>query len=542
MSAHPEIRLRTAGETMMFHWAFQSFTKTNNASSWFRMLGVVGLAGAACWHNAAVVAQDTAPERTTPTRPQQTPSLQGGNVADFSELILLIQTETSGLWLENGDGQGTMSQFTSGVRVDPLGVLYQASKTEESNRLSTLGVRARVADVNADMAQPSQLRLVSLTRLEREVARRVAEGQPVVESMRQLAGLYQIQYVFVFPEEKEIVIGGPAEGWSYDTTGRAVGTNSGTPTLQLDDLVTVLRTFSDEGAQVFRCSIDPQPENIKALKEFATTSQQRGALRPSAVKGWANELGEVLGRQNITVEGVPVDSRVARVIVDADYRMKLIGIGKLEGGSSIPDYFELLAKNPAVASGSLDALRWWMTMNYDEILHSPDRNTFEIRGSAVQCQSENEFLTDAGQRVATGQAEPVNQLFASNFTEHFAELADRDPIFADLQGIFDLALVAALLHHEGVDESLNWNGGVFASTGAYQPLTYPAPKQCDSVVNHRVYNGKEIVVQVAGGVRADLMSVVLNEEIQKESPRLTQVSDNSKAPELPAGRWWWDAQ
>ena len=516
----------------MLIWVFRSIT----TSDWIRALSVAGFVGTC----AGAMAQEAVPSRVAP-RPE-TPSLQGGSGADFTELMALIETETSGGWLSTGLGEGTMSPFTSGVNVDPLGVLYQTSRTEQSGRLTTMGVRARVADVNEDMAQPSTLRLVSLTRLEREVARRMSEGQPVVESMRQLAGLYQIQYVFVFPEEKEIVIGGPAEGWSYNADGRAVATNAGTPTLQLDDLVTLMRTFSNEGAQVFRCSIDPQPENVKALKEYAVASQQRGALRPSAVSGWAKKLGEILGRQDITVEGVPADSRVARVIVEADYRMKLIGIGKLEGGSSVPDYFELLAKDPSLAGGSLDALRWWMTMNYDEVLHAPDRNTFEIRGQAVRCQSENEYLTDNGQRVSTGKAEPINQLFASNFTNHYADLAQRDPIFADMKGIFDLALISALLQHEGVSESLQWNGGVFASNGEYHPQTYATPKQCDSVVNHRVYNGKDIVVQVAGGVRADVMSVVLNEELNKESARLTQVSDNSKAPQLPEGRWWWDAR
>jgi hypothetical protein len=74
-----------------------------------------------------------------------------------------------------------------------------------------------------------------------------------------------------------------------------------------------------------------------------------------------------------------------------------------------------------------------------------DRHAFEVRGSSVLCQSDNQFLNDSGQRASTGQAEPINQLFASNFTNHYQELAQRDPIFADLQGIFDLALVAALI-------------------------------------------------------------------------------------------------
>ena len=56
--------------------------------------------------------------------------------------------------------------------------------------------------------------------------------------MRHLAGLSQISYVFVYPENGEVVIAGPAEGWRYNEYGMPVGVESGRPTLQLDDLVT----------------------------------------------------------------------------------------------------------------------------------------------------------------------------------------------------------------------------------------------------------------------------------------------------------------
>ena len=48
------------------------------------------------------------------------------------------------------------------------------------------------------------------------------------------------------------VIGGPAEAWRYNETGLPVGESSGRPTLQLDDFVTVLRTFSPGGSALRR--------------------------------------------------------------------------------------------------------------------------------------------------------------------------------------------------------------------------------------------------------------------------------------------------
>jgi hypothetical protein len=472
----------------------------------------------------------------------QQQALAGGFGADFQPLMDLIQNETEGPWLDIDGVGGTMTEFESGVRVDPNGLLYRLSDKDLTGELAALGARARTADLNADMARPSALRLVSLTRLEQDVARRLAAGQTVVESMRQLAGLSQIQYVFVYPDNGEVVIGGPAEGWRYNEYGMPVGMESGRPTLQLDDLVTVLRTFTDGGRQMFGCSIDPRPEGLKELKEFAAASQAKGPLAAGQVRRWAEQLGQKLGRQDISVYGIPGDSRVARVIVEADYRMKLIGVGKLDGGPHVPDYFEILAKDPQAASGSLDALRWWLTMQYDSVLHSDDHNAFEVRGSSVKCQSENQFITAQGGRVETGKAEPTNQSFAANFTQHFPELAQRDPVFADLQGVFDLALVAALLQHEQIDDRLNWDMGVFAVDGGYRPASYAVPKETDTVVNHRVFGGQDIVVQVAGGVRADLLSVLTNPELNQSSPRLAGVAQQSQPQSLPEGRWWWDAK
>jgi hypothetical protein len=65
------------------------------------------------------------------------------------------------------------------------------------------------------------------------------------------------------------------------------------------------------------------------------------------------------------------------------------------------------------------------------------------------------------------------------------------------------------------------------------------PREIDSVVNHKVYNGRDIVVQVAGGVRGDLLAVVNDPAVAKESQELVRL--NAAAPQLPAGRWWWDA-
>lgn len=467
----------------------------------------------------------------------------GGGGAAISELVDLIQevTGNEGTWSGDDDdfeeGGGSIIPWSesanTGVLVDPRGVLQQSTSKEKGKRLASLSDQVRKADLNKDMARSSSLRLVSLTRLEKLIAQNKKEGKPVYTTMKQLAGLTRVQYIFVYPEENEIVIGGPAEAWQVNSAGQLVGVDSGRPVLHLDDLVTVLRTFSDNGKAFFNCLIVPREEHIRKLHAYVTKTGG-GSRSPAATKSWVNRLENILGTQDVVYNGIPVDSRVARTIIEADYRMKLIGIDKLQR-ADIPSYFDLLTKEDQKGAQMVDALRWWLTMNYDSVLHSADENTFEIKGSSVQCQSENELITKEGQRISTGKANVTNQMFADEFTAKYNELASEDPVFADLQNVFDLSLVAALIKKYNLDDKADWSHGAFSRDGQYHPASYTVVKTAQSVANHRVYNKRNVIIQVAGGVKGDLMSVVSDTKVVKESP--TKLVDR---PKLPEGRWWWD--
>lgn len=466
----------------------------------------------------------------------------GGSGADFTQLITLIQQTTSGPWFDIDGVGGTLAPYDTGVFVNPLGVMALLSKAEQANRLKDLASGARVADLNADMAKASDLRVVSLTRLERAVADRIAKGEEVPASMRHLAGLTRVQYVFLDEKSGEILIAGPAEGWKYDETGAAVGAASGRPVAQLDDLVTVLRTFAPGGLDAFQCLIVPRQEGMKAVQEYAAASNARGPLRAAGgARNFTNKLAELLGEQDVVVNGVPADSRVARVIVEADYRMKLIGIDKLQA-AELPSFFDLLAVAPGDEAVATKALRWWMTMNYEAVLHSADKTAFEFVGPAVKCLSEDEFVTADGQRVPTGKAEATNRAFAERFTAGYEELAAEDVVFGELRNVFDLALAAAVIRGEGLDQRANWDRGVFAAGGAYEPAKYAPARTVETAANHRVYNGTDVVVQVAGGVNADLLSLLKDTSIYRAAIRTGEAVAAVQAATAPETRWWWDVK
>jgi len=500
-------------------------------------------------------AGDFAAARTTSRRVnrmnREQGNLQGGAAANPGPLMEMIRqltgSETTGPWGEDGgdiglEGEtevGRMMFYQNGVSVDPNGMLARLTRPELTNRLNQLGIFARKALLNQDLQKSSELRFVSLSRLEKELSERLSKGQQPSETMKLLGGLTGVKYIFVMPEEKELVIAGPAEAWRYNEHGLAVGAITGRPVLQLDDLVVLLRTFSPVGNRVFGCSIDPRAANLKATKEYLASIN--GPLAPGAMGGWLKQIEQRMGLQDIRIYGVPNNSRVARVIVDADYRMKLIGVGKMSGGKGIPSIFDLMAKSKSDDQLPLNAYRWWLTMKYDAVLHNESKNVYEIQGSSVLVKSEDQMISDVGKQVQSGKSSGVNREFAENFTKNYDSLAKQDLVFADLQNIFDLGMVAALCHREHLADKIGWNLGAFGNEGVYQPQVWTAPTTVKTVMAHRVTGGTNILVQAAGGVQANLLESIRNENLVRASADVKPLDREGSAPaNLPTGRWWWN--
>src|SRR5205823_4536870 len=120
----------------------------------------------------------------------------------------------------------------------------------------------------------------------------------------------------------DIIIAGPGEGWKVNNDGTVVGVKTGSPLLQLDDLVTALRFAENARRESISCSIDPTPEGIGRVKSLLSHTREIGSNPQATI----NSIEQALGAQNVTVTGVPTTSRFARVLVAADYRMKRLGM------------------------------------------------------------------------------------------------------------------------------------------------------------------------------------------------------------------------
>ena len=122
-----------------------------------------------------------------------------------------------------------------------------------------------------------------------------------------------------------------------------------------------------------------------------------------------------MGKQDIVVDGIDPRTRVAQVLVEADYRMKLVGMGLEPGVLGVRSYLDFGAS--AARRGPAAAGRAAVVVHFERPGHSRQRRPrrFRAAGHGVRVQSENELLSALGQRVHTGKSEPLNQQFAQSF-------------------------------------------------------------------------------------------------------------------------------
>jgi len=463
---------------------------------------------------------------------------RGGNMmADFDSLIELITSTLKPDSWDDVGGPGAIDQFASGVYVDSAGVLRKLPTTTDG---SLVAVRRGGMETTqtGDPHRASALRKVSLTRLEREVQLLAAQGREPNEAMQTLAGLRRIKYILVYPESGDIVIAGPASDWRRDAEGRFID-DKGAPVLSLDDFVVTLRNALTSHGR-FGCSIDPRQDNLAAAKAVQEEWSQQ-PLKPGQRDRWLNEIRDALGRQDITMYGIDRRTHAGRVLVEADYRMKLVGIGLEEGTLGVSSYLSSIQLNKDGSPPPMNVLRWWFTLNYDSLSATDRRDAFELRGPGVKVLSENEFLNERGERVHTGDSDVPTRQFAESFTKHFDKLAAKYPIYAELRNVFDLALVSAVIESHDLPGQVGWHLTSFGPGGDYQPQLGAAPTEVDSVMNHRLLGGKHIVAAISGGVSVDAGTVANRGTVKTDAYGLIAAERGGSEPkQLPRRAWWWD--
>lgn len=455
-----------------------------------------------------------------------------GLIAALAALGLVTQSISPAM------AQGGAAQ-PAGVEISPEGVLRTLTVADPNGVLT----RTRMAEarnrLNGDVMRTSELRKVSLIRLEEAIRERVAKGEPLSEEMLSLAGLTEIRYVFYYPETQDIVIAGPAEGFFEDVTGRTIGIESGKATLLLEDLVVALRAFApgEHPGLVIGCSIDPTQEGLQQMQQFVNVLQRQN-VTPADTAAIVQGLKQNLGLQTVSLDGVPTSSHFAQVLVEADYRMKLIGIGLEQPAANIPSYVSNARPNE-VAQNAL--ARWYFTPNYDCVRVSEDRNAMELVGSRVRLIGEDERVLADGVRVAEGRrGNRASIAFTESFTKEYENLATRSPIFAQLRNCMDLSIAAAYIQQQDFYGQAGWNMDVLRDENAVNVENLETPRQVETAVN-AIWRGNKLMTPLGGGVEIEARRAIDPSKVQVDQEGdLVRAHGSTDPLSVDADRWWWD--
>jgi Protein of unknown function (DUF1598) len=478
-----------------------------------------------------------------------------GANADFDSLIdLITSTVATESWADNGGGQAEIRPFPTGVMVDAAGTMKLIKAADTANSLSD--IRSRGLSVNtstspnndalstpgtaADPHHASKLRYVSLPRLEREIIRRQDAHKPLDATMLALAGLQRVQYIFVYPETGDLVLAGPAGDWKVAKFGRVVSADTGQPIERLDDLLVLMRRARQSPESYFGCMINPRQEALAQVQDYLNKTSSR-PLEPSQRDKWIAGLRDMLGKQDIEVFGVDPSTRVARVLVESDYHMKLIGMGLADGVDGVDSYLDSVVANHKAAA-PMAVLRWWFALNYSAIHASEDGNSFELAGQGVRVESENEMLAAQGKRVHTGQSDPLNQKFADDFTAHYAEVAKTYPVYGELRSIFDLAMAVALIQTDHLADHAGWKPSRLFDPDKLRLPQGPIAKEVDTVANYRVANSRTIIAGVSGGVIVAPADALAKPREAASPEALAAHNQAAPVADPESGVWWWDAK
>jgi hypothetical protein len=391
-----------------------------------------------------------------------------------------------------GQNHGVFFRAVGGVLIDADGVVGEP--TEREMEALRKRVMSEYKEPVADLKDPVELRMFSLRAADEAIRHaNVDLSYKLPDEIRFMAGLQRIQYVFVYPEQNDIVLAGPGEGWKPGDKGSYVGVTTGRPVLRLEDFVVAMRTVENARHGGISVSIDPTAEGRQRLMDAVSRIP---AIKSGEIPSLLASLEKAMGPQVVTIRGIPETSHFARTLAAADYKMKRIAMGLQKSPvKELPSYVSMLKSQPENMMP-----RWWMACNYDPIAKSKEGLAWEIRGQGVKVLTEDELIGHDGSVKGTGKANPVAQEWADRMTAKFDELAAKEPVFGELRNLMDMCVVGALIAKEDLRGKTHCElPSIFDPDSKLGLTSWVAPRfvstQCGATKK-----GREFIITASGGV------------------------------------------
>ena len=435
----------------------------------------------------------------------------------FSILVCVVCLGMAATFAQNFDD---LRSAGNGIDVDADGRVFPLSQ-EKSETLGKM--MANVLESPPEILDRRvPRRIISLKKLDAKVKEIVEQYEILPDVIRYLGGLTSIEYIIAIPEDNDLFLVGPAEGWRADAAGNVVGSQTGQPVLTLEDFLTALRLWNQPVVpRTVVCSIEPTAE---AMTRLARLQQQFTFINADNADAYAAALEEAYGENPITIAGVSATSRFARILVAADFKMKRIALG-LESSQvrDIPSYVSLISTSRPNISP-----RFWLVPEYAAITHDSTKLTWRLDDLRIRALSHEDYLSSQRNRSTDRAA----LTWCRSMEANYDALAKVQPVFGELRNNMRLALVAALIRQENLLQRANCTLTILLDNTRLSLIDYPEPKSV-TFRSVRSRSGSSTIV-ACGGVEINPLGAVrnnvrLDNRIDTERARLIQTTGDE---------WW----
>lgn len=438
----------------------------------------------------------------------------------------------------NGQPLGVTVQLpTLGVSIDSAGILSTKVFSDPDGAIvqeRLVRLRTRMPQ---DLLRQSRCRKISLKKLQTACFAAIRDSGNPTPVMKALAGLTRIEYVFVLPDQNDIVIAGPAEPWIENVAGRNVGIYSALPILNLSDFAVAVRCFPPAGKQFnwVACSIDPTPQGIQRLQQFNRNlpKQIQPHQQAQAASVFREQMQEALGLASVNVYGIDPRTHAAQIMIEADYRMKLMAVG-LEDPlvPRLTTFIEALTGSPK------DLQRWWLTPDYKCLKQAGDGLSVQFIGRGVSLQTEN-IVLGANANIQRKPTKPSRaaRIYAKSFTENFDALASVKPVFAQLRNLVDCLIAAAWIRNQTGWKKCDLDPELFTDETRLPTRTQPAVRHAKCVAN-AVWKRHVLLLPAGGGVSISPGDALKSSNVKGDSSQ--QLKAMAQTIDVEDTNWWWD--
>jgi len=265
----------------------------------------------------------------------------------------------------------------------------------------------------------------------RQVSEVLASGR-----LARLEGLTRLDGYITDKENRDIILWGLAE--------------RGQPELELQDFVVALRWANGRYA-VRRDGIDYIANPLISIDPDVAVLRELRAIDLFSSDGEQRQTKLCKSPQIVRIEGMPRNSRVAKVLVDADYRMKMVsqGIITLPISSPFESSFGVQVERWREEAGEGDRSRAFNTRYW----FHPGRFTYEASEDAdttfLDCAqvilSDEDQLFKGASLVASGEINDISRAFTCAWTDRMDDIYKAEPIWRDMHNIFRHFAVARIM-------------------------------------------------------------------------------------------------